>query len=564
MHSSMSAFNMSASKLKVAFLIGRDDASTRAVIARVCESPHVEPQVVLVDTAKDPPGRRWRNLKRNLRREGWSYMPHRVAGSLRAALEALADRVIPADEVERLLNQAFPDRTMASLARRCGFRVLEAGNLNSAEAMKSLQSVDADLGIVLGTRILKRGTFSIPKLGCVNLHKGKVPEYRGMPPGFWELYDGSASAGVTVHFVDDGLDTGDVLAVAEIPVHAKETPESLRRKLDAEGVRLMAEVVEQIALGTAVRRPQPKTAHKARTRPTRQQTLELVRRLPHWRRLSDFRQAVKTACWLAIYYGGLYSLVRRLHRGTSRGAILLYHRVNDVSEDVLTASTRRFAEHLVTLRHYYRVTDTEEIVARIGKSAKLEPGTVAIHFDDCYRDVRTCAAPLLAASGAPAMSFVSSGFVDTDRVFRHDEEKYPHRFENFHASDLRELPGLGVSVAAHTVNHVDLGAVSLEQARIEVEESGRQLAQTMSAPVRMFSFPFGRLDNIRAEVRDMVVNAGYSALFSAHGGFIDEKTSVFDIPRIGVSSDHSPLALMMELEGISLGHLKQLLLSRRG
>ena len=200
---------------------------------------------------------------------------------------------------------------------------------------------------------------------------------------------------------------------------------------------------------------------------------------------------------------------------------------------------------------------------QIGKSAPLESGTVAIHFDDCYRDVRTCAAPLLAAAGAPAMAFVSSGFVDTDRVFCHDQEKYPHRHDNFQSRDLRELPGLGVSVAAHTVNHVDLGAVSLEQARIEVEESGRQLEQTISAPVRMFSFPFGRLDNIREEVRAIVMKAGYSALFSAHGGFIDENTSLFDIPRIGVSSDHSPLALMMELEGISPRRLKSLLLSRR-
>ena len=550
-------------KLKVAFLVGRDDAATRAVIARVCESPHVEPLAVLLDTATDPPGRRWRNLKRNLRREGLSYLPHRLAGALREALEARADRVIPVQEVEQLLHQAFPDRSLAKLAARRGFPLFAAGNLNGAEAMKYLRSVDADLGIVLGTRILKRGTFSIPKQGSINLHKGKVPEYRGMPPGFWELYDGASSAGVTIHFVDDGLDTGDVLGTAEISIHAKETPESLRRKLDAEGIRLMAGVVEQIALGVAVRRPQPKTAHPARTRPTRQQTIELARRLPHWRRFSDSRQAVKTAAWLAIYHGGLYTLVRSLRKGRSRGAILLYHRVNDISEDVLTASTQRFAEHLVTLRHYYRVTATEGIVEQIGKSAPLESGTVAIHFDDCYRDVRTCAAPLLAAAGAPAMAFVSSGFVDTDRVFCHDQEKYPHRHENFQSRDLRELPGLGVSVAAHTVNHVDLGAVSLEQARIEVEESGRQLEQTISAPVRMFSFPFGRLDNIREEVRAIVVKAGYSALFSAHGGFIDENTSLFDIPRIGVSSDHSPLALMMELEGISPRRLKSLLLSRR-
>jgi len=555
---------MSGARLRVAFLIGRDDAGTQSVIARVCESPYVETLAVLLDTAQDPPARRWRNLKRNIRREGLSYIPHRLVSALREKLEAVSDRVIPGREVEQLLAQAFPDRGLAALARRYGFRVLECGDLNGAVAIGHLKSVETDLGIVLGTRILKRAAFSVPLQGCINLHKGGVPDYRGMPPGFWELYDGRDSAGVTVHFVDDGLDTGDVLGASQIPIHPKETPESLRSKLDQEGIRLMAEVVDRIALGSAIRQPQVKNAQAARTRPTRAQTLELARRLPHWRRSGDGRQAIKTAAWLALYHGGFYSLVGRLRKGKSRGAILLYHRVNDISQDVLTASTRRFAEHLVTLRHYYRVLSTEEIVERVANRSRLEATTVAIHFDDCYRDVRTCASPLLAAAGTTAAAFVSSGFVDTARVFRHDEEKYPHRFENFRAQDLRELQGLGVSVAAHTVNHVDLGSVGLDQARVEVVESGRQLERMISRPVLLFSFPFGRLDNIREEVREMVVTAGYRALFSAHGGFIDENTSVLDIPRIGVSSDHSPLALMMELEGISLQHLKDRLRSGSG
>ncbi len=553
---------MSNRRLKVAFLTGRDDAGTQRAIARVCESPHVEAVAVLLDTSHDTRARRWRNLKRNVSREGLSYILHRLVSAVREKLEAWADNVIPRQEVEQLLRSAFPDRGLAQLARRYGFRVFEAGNLNGPAAIGYLKSVDADLGVVLGARILKRAIFSIPGQGCINLHKGKVPEYRGMPPGFWELYDGRESAGITVHFVDDGLDTGDVLGATEIAIHPRETPESLRRKLDEQGTRLVAEVVEQIALGTAVRQPQPKTTLAARTRPTRAQTLELARRLPHWRRFGDARQAVKTAAWLAIFHGGLYNLVRRLRKGKSRGAILLYHRVNDISEDVLTASTRRFAEHLVTLRHYYRVMATEEMVERIASRLPLEPTTVAVHFDDCYRDVRTCASPLLSAAATPATAFVSSGFVGSERVFRHDEEKYPHRFENFHTQDLCELRGLGVTVAAHTVNHVDLGSVSVEQARIEVVESGRQLERMISRPVLLFSFPFGRLDNIREEVREMVMTAGYRALFSAHGGFIDERTSVFDIPRMGVSSDHSPLALMMELEGISLKRLRDWIRSR--
>ena len=542
---------MPSSKLKIAFLIGKNNAHQQELIARVCELEGVQTVGVLIDTAIPSRQQRSRNLKRNIRREGLSYIFFRAISMIKDRLEAWADRVIPQNEVEQLLRAAFPERGLDRLSQQYGFPVFQAGNLNGETAVQQLQLLGADLGIVLGTRVLKRLLFCVPRLGCINLHKGKVPDYRGMPPGFWELYQGQTSAGVTVHFVDDGLDTGDVVGRSEVPIHAKETPESLRSKLDAEGIRLLVSVVTQFADGTEVRQPQPASAAKTRTRPTRAQQNELARRLPHWRRLGDTREAIKTALWLVLFHGGWFALLRWSRKGNSRGAILLYHRVNDISQDVLTCGTRRFAEHLVALRHYYGVIPTEEMIERLASRARIEPTRVAIHFDDCYRDVRTCAAPLLAAAKMPATVFVSSGFVDTERAFQHDQAKYPHRFENLRRQDLTGFPALGVEIAAHTVNHVDLGSVPLAQAQIEVIDSRQQLERLTGRPVLLFSFPFGGIHNIREEVREMVVAAGYRALFSAHGGIVNKDTSLFDVPRFGVSSDHSALRLLMELEGIS-------------
>ena len=550
--------------LRVVFLIGRWDASTELSISHVCRVAGLKPLAVLLDSYRPSLRQRIKNLKRNLSREGPGYMFHRGISALRGVLEGYATRVIETRQVEDLLQQAFPERGQAQLSKRYGFQVFEVENLNGQEAIEKLQSLKPDLGIVLGTRVLKRPLFEIPRLGCINLHKGRVPDYRGMPPGIWELYEGEHSAGVTVHFVDDGLDTGDVLDTSEVPIHRKETPESLSAKLTHEGSRVLARVVQQIQDGTAQRHPQPRSDRKPRTRPTRAQLQELARRLPYWRRISDLRQVLKLISWLTVFHSGIYSLLRWMRRDRNRGAILLYHRVNDVSDDVLTANTRRFAEHLVTLRQYYRVLSTEKLVEQIAEHKPLDqPTAVAIHFDDCYRDVHTNAAALLHAARTPAVAFVSSGFVGTDRAFQHDLDKYPHTFENFLEQELKELPELGVSVGAHTVNHVDLGKVELQQARVEVYESRRQLEQFIGKPVSLFSFPFGGLNNIREEVRDMAKQAGYSALFSAHGGFINSETELYDIPRLGISSDHSPLALMMELEGLSLANLRYQLLKRR-
>src|SRR5262249_59348759 len=115
----------------------------------------------------------------------------------RALTDRLAyDAAVSRQAVLNLLQKAFPEHCFSfqELGRKYGFEIRGVGNLNGPEAIRVLTECNADLGIVLGTRILKRTTFSVPKLGSINLHKGKVPEYRGTPPGFWELYDGAWEA----------------------------------------------------------------------------------------------------------------------------------------------------------------------------------------------------------------------------------------------------------------------------------------------------------------------------------------------------------------------------------
>ena len=73
-----------------------------------------------------------------------------------------------------------------------------------------------------------------------------------------------------------------------------------------------------------------------------------------------------------------------------------------------------------------------------------------------------------------------------------------------------------------------------------------------NSSVSLFSFPFGTPRNITPQAVELVREAGYDALFSAHGGVVSERTDVWDIPRFGVSSVHKPLWLMMEIEGCSL------------
>ena len=533
-------------------------------IESVCELSNVIAVAVLLDTARDSLRRRWKNLRRNVTKEGWRYIPHRILQAARESTASLAHRAVVAPgEVEGLLRKAFPERslTLDDLAKRQGFSVRKVGNLNGPEAIRVLREYNADLGIVLGTRILKPTTFSIPRLGCINLHKGKVPEYRGMPPGFWELYDGATTAGVTVHFVDSKLDTGDIVATGTIEISPKETPDSLREKLHEEGASTLARAVAAIQEGTAAPLPQSHTATRARTRPTLKEVSLLRKRLRHWRGQRDLREILRNLFALGLFHSGIHRVVRTSRR-KSRAMIILYHRVNDFSQDVLTVGTDSFAAHLLALSKYYPTMRSSDLVAHIGARERIAPTTVLIHFDDCYLDVHTNGRPILKAAGLPATAFISSGFIDTDRSFEHDRAKYPFHYQNCRVNNIRDWIADGFEIGSHTVNHIDLGACNLSDARLEVFESkthlqsivnqGMMNQSMMEHPVSLFSFPFGGIRNIRPDTKELVRQAGYSALFSAHGGFVGTDTDIWDIPRLGVSSiTHNALWLLMEIEGLT-------------
>jgi peptidoglycan/xylan/chitin deacetylase (PgdA/CDA1 family) len=514
------------------------------------------------------------------------YLFGRILAGLRRFSDRLVESaVVPPEAVAGVLRAAFPSRcfSFAELGAKYGFEVIRTGSLNSPEAVRALASSEADLGVVIGARILTRNIFSVPRMGCINLHKGRVPEYRGMPPAFWELHDGAASAGVTVHFVDDGLDTGDVIARSDIQIAPRDTPETLREKLHQEGARLLAAAVQSIQFGTASRETQVSREGKPRTKPTAREIRELRARLPHWRQPGDGVVLMKNLYALMLYHSGLFRLLRIRHFLTrQRACVLLYHRVNDFSKDVLTVDIHTFAAQLMAIQKWYAPIGTTELVDRLRRRENIRPTAVAIHFDDCYRDVVTNGGTILKTLNFPAAAFITSGFIDTDRSFAHDQRKHPFRYENMRAGDVRDWIRDGFEVGAHTVNHVDLCQCSMTDARLEILTSRAQLEAVIrgetatvaesgkpggncdgTAPVRYFSFPFGGIKNIRPEVVSLVRDAGYDALFSAHGGFVDSTTEPYDIPRTGTSGDHRPLYLVLEVEGLMpnqlAGALKRLL-----
>ena len=93
--------------------------------------------------------------------------------------------------------------------------------------------------------ILRREIIRSPAIGILNAHMGRLPAFRGMNVLEWSVFEGEP-VGVTVHFIDEGIDMGDVLLFRELAVTAGDTLDSLRAKSVALGVDLMAEAVAQL------------------------------------------------------------------------------------------------------------------------------------------------------------------------------------------------------------------------------------------------------------------------------------------------------------------------------
>ena len=159
-------------------------------------------------------------------------------------------------------------------------------SLNGADSIQAIQAMQADLMVVDGGSILKPKFFSVPRYGAINLHCGKLPEYRGMPPAFWELFHGESEVGVSVHAVSAILDEGAVFSSTTVPLDLTPPGDPVvyattfwRERLRPVGIKLIAQTVRAIANGTAVPTPQAPSSKPPFRTPSFGEKRELRRRV---------------------------------------------------------------------------------------------------------------------------------------------------------------------------------------------------------------------------------------------------------------------------------------------
>lgn len=121
----------------------------------------------------------------------------------------------------------------------------------------TLKEMNPELIVVVAFgQILPKSILDIPKYGCVNVHASLLPRYRGAAPLNWVIINGEEKTGVTTMYMDEGLDTGDMILKSEIPLDDEITAGELHDKMMIDGAKVLKETIDLIEKGEAPREKQ--------------------------------------------------------------------------------------------------------------------------------------------------------------------------------------------------------------------------------------------------------------------------------------------------------------------
>lgn len=269
---------MSGKRLRLLLLTHGSPKAT-AIIERLLTLRCAEVAGIVVETAQTRPYSLRDKLRRSIRYDGYG-----------GALAKVARKLLPKRR-RTATNTAQPSpeshARLQELAAHHNVAVYFVENFHLPASIELMRALAPDLGVVLGTNILKESVFAIPRLGSINVHQGLAPYYRGGPPVFWELFNGEREIGLTVHFVAAKVDTGDIIAQETLPLvydaarglDYEAVIADYRERLSARAAELVPQAVRLLAEGRVELRAQNLELGKRYRLPTKAEKDELRHRL---------------------------------------------------------------------------------------------------------------------------------------------------------------------------------------------------------------------------------------------------------------------------------------------
>lgn len=219
---------------------------------------------------------------------------------------------------------------------------------------------------------------------------------------------------------------------------------------------------------------------------------------------------------------GLYIFLRKKYFKKYFAVVLTYHSVNDNNNSPdITVSQKNFDSQIAYLIRNFNIVSIDKILDECRYRTQLEDDTIAITFDDGYKDNYTHAYPILKKYNAPFTIFVSTGYIDTTNMLTKEEIAAMHKDK--------------ITFGGHTVTHKVLSGLNREAATAEISGSKSALEQILKENVKYFAYPYGKKGrDFTNETMQIVKECGFTAAFSTKNGCIDSNGNYFALNRIGI------------------------------
>lgn len=157
------------------------------------------------------------------------------------------------------------------IAEQHGIPVYQPAKIKAPEAIEQIKLWQPDLIVVVSYgQIIPKEILEYPAAGCINVHASLLPRYRGAAPIQRALMEGEKTSGITTMFMDEGLDTGDIILQLAVPIEDEYDHGRLEAILAEKGALLLAETIDQLEKGTAPRIPQQEELATYASRITRE------------------------------------------------------------------------------------------------------------------------------------------------------------------------------------------------------------------------------------------------------------------------------------------------------
>jgi methionyl-tRNA formyltransferase len=156
----------------------------------------------------------------------------------------------------RFIDARLRGRSIESLAVSAGVPIVPTQSVNQPEYIEQVRRIAPDVIVsVAAPEVFKPELLGIPRLGCINIHSGRLPTYRGMMPTFWQMLRGEPAVTITVHRMAEKLDAGDVLATRVFAIKTFDSLDRVIKGTKCEGARLLISVLRDLRADRAQPRP---------------------------------------------------------------------------------------------------------------------------------------------------------------------------------------------------------------------------------------------------------------------------------------------------------------------